>query len=148
MSNIEAFYRGLGVSLSDPDTVVAIKTDEKAPKSMSQINRERLKKAMIQIHQKRKQGPPKSTSKADQYIEIHSKSTALAFILALLLGPLGSVYGSLIGGIVLIIIAFMLALADPIVAMIISWPAAIILATAAASAHNAKVRKTAELNYG
>lgn len=79
----------------------------------------------------------------DKYIETHSKSQGLGFILTLLLGPLGLFYSSWVAALILCVIA--IASAASIVGPIICWILAIIIGFASVSKHNEKVKATAAL---
>lgn len=78
-----------------------------------------------------------------RYIDTHSKSQGLGFILTLILGPLGLFYSSWVAALILCVIA--IASAATIIGPIICWLLAILISFAAVSKHNEKVKAAAEL---
>lgn len=79
------------------------------------------------------------------YMDANRRSPPLAFLLALLLGPLGAIYGSPVGGSVLLIAAILGALTSGPVIPLLIWLISLIYAPAAASAHNERTLATARL---
>jgi ABC-type phosphate/phosphonate transport system permease subunit len=79
----------------------------------------------------------------DKYIETHSKSQGLGFVLTLLLGPLGLFYSSWVAALILCVIA--IASAASIIGPIFCWILAIIIGFFAVSKHNEKVKAAAAL---
>ena len=78
-----------------------------------------------------------------EYIDAHSKSQVLGFILTLLLGPLGLFYSSWVAALILCVIA--IASAASIIGPVICWILAILIGFAAVSKHNKKVKAAAAL---
>lgn len=79
-------------------------------------------------------------------MNLTKKSTLAALLLAILLGPLGYVYASGKGGLVLTVIAL---LGSPTVIIpVICWLAAIVMAPFAVSKHNRNVDATISLFGG
>ncbi|MEW8403479.1 MAG: hypothetical protein AB2689_21700 [Candidatus Thiodiazotropha taylori] len=78
-----------------------------------------------------------------QYIDTHSKSQGLGFVLTLLFGPLGLFYSSWVAALILCVIA--IASAASIIGPVICWILAIIIGFAAVSKHNEKVKAAAAL---
>lgn len=72
-----------------------------------------------------------------------SKSVGVAFILAFFFGPLGLLYASVLGGIVMFFAGILLFLVLPVVGAVIAWIGCLIWAVVAANAENEKLRKTA-----
>ncbi|MFK8066809.1 MAG: hypothetical protein AB8D52_01025 [Gammaproteobacteria bacterium] len=73
----------------------------------------------------------------DKYVETHSKSQGLGFILTLLLGPLGLFYSSWVAALILCVIA--IASAASIIGPIICWILAMIIGFFAVSKHKNKM---------
>ncbi len=85
----------------------------------------------------------------ENYIRAREKSLVGAFLLALLLGPLGALYGAPLGGAILLLATIALAASElGVVAGLFGWLLAILIAPLAASDHNARVRAEAELMAG
>lgn len=80
-----------------------------------------------------------------QYINVHSKSQMIGFILTLLLGPLGLFYSSWIAALILCVIT--ISLASTIIIPLIIWVLAILISFDTVSRHNEKVKATAGLYY-
>lgn len=72
-----------------------------------------------------------------------AKSTGTAFILAFLFGPLGLLYATVPGGLIMIVLALILFFVLPLVGPIITWIVSIIWAVAAANAANSKLHSQA-----
>ena len=73
-----------------------------------------------------------------------AKSVGVAFLLSFLFGPLGLLYASVIGGIVMFFIGLVLFFLLPVVGMVISWIGCIIWAVVAANQANAKLHTQAK----
>jgi len=67
------------------------------------------------------------------------KSMGVALILTILFGPLGLLYASVPGGIILIILTLVIALITFGIGALVGWLASIIWAAIAVSSHNRKV---------
>ncbi len=80
---------------------------------------------------------------ASEVIKLQQKSRLTSFILTLLFGPLGLLYSSVIGGIIMIIVA--IATAPTGVGPAIAWIISILWGDSATYAHNQKIKKQAEL---
>lgn len=78
-----------------------------------------------------------------RYIDTHSKSQVLGFILTLILGPLGLFYGSWVAALILCVIA--ITTASTIMVPIICWILAILISFATVRKHNKKVKAAAAL---
>lgn len=73
-----------------------------------------------------------------------AKSVGTAFLLSFLFGPLGLLYASVIGGIVMFILGMLLFFLLPVVGMFLTWIGAIIWAVVAANMANAKLHDQAK----
>lgn len=80
----------------------------------------------------------------NKYIDTHSKSQGLGFVLTLLFGPLGLFYSSWVAALILCVIA--IASAFTVIIPIICWIASIIIGFITVEKHNEKVKATAELS--
>ena len=78
-----------------------------------------------------------------RYIDTHSKSQVLGFVLTLLLGPLGLLYSSWVAALILCVIA--IASAASIIGPIICWMLAILIGFLTVSKHNEKIKAAAAL---
>lgn len=65
----------------------------------------------------------------------HGKSPAIAFVLTLLLGPVGLFYSSVVGGIFMLTITLIVALAAGGSAFLVTWPICIVWGVIATIAH-------------
>ena len=86
--------------------------------------------------------------KIETYIETHGKSMGMAVLLALLLGPIGLLYASVLGGVILCLAVFIAAFNSPAAASYIgigAWLFSILLAPAAVYDKNKALRAQAEL---
>lgn len=82
--------------------------------------------------------------KLKAYMAANRRSPTAAFVLALLFGPVGFLYASAVGGVIMILVAFGLGTVSPVLALAV-WLVAVLFAPSTASAYNAKVRAQAEL---
>jgi hypothetical protein len=83
--------------------------------------------------------------KIKKYVATNGKSQLVALLLALLFGPIGYLYASPLGGVILILITLALAAGGGVAAGLLGWFAAMILAPFSAASYNEKVRAQAEL---
>jgi hypothetical protein len=90
--------------------------------------------------------PDANTQKIEQYVEAHSKSAGIAFLLALFFGPIGYLYASPIGGVIMILIS--LVSLSTVVVPVIAWLLCMILAPIHASHYNNQLRAKAEMLTG
>ncbi|HMC99264.1 MAG TPA: hypothetical protein VKH37_03895 [Ferruginibacter sp.] len=72
-----------------------------------------------------------------------AKSVGAAFVLAFFFGPLGLLYASVLGGIIMFVVGLILFFLIPVVGYIIAWVGCLIWAVVAANAANAKFREQA-----
>jgi hypothetical protein len=70
-----------------------------------------------------------------------SKSVGAAFVLAFFFGPLGLLYASIAGGIIMFIATLILFFLLPVVGAIITWIGCVIWAVIAANEANAALEK-------
>ena len=68
-----------------------------------------------------------------------TKSMGVAIILTVLFGPLGMLYSTIPGGIIMFIISSIVALLTAGIGLILTWPICIIWAAAATSSYNKKL---------
>ncbi|SEF95632.1 hypothetical protein [Marinobacterium lutimaris] len=80
-----------------------------------------------------------------RYIDTHSKSQGLGFVLTFLFGRLGLFYSSWVAALILCVIA--IASVASIIGPIICWVLAIFIGFAAVSKHNEKVKAAAALGF-
>lgn len=80
------------------------------------------------------------TSQTNVIIVGKAKSVGVAFLLAFLFGPLGLLYASVIGGIIMFIVGIILFIVLPVVGGILAWVASIIWAVVAANNANAEMK--------
>lgn len=74
------------------------------------------------------------------------KSVGVAFLLAFLFGPLGLLYASVVGGIVMIIVSVLVAIVTLGLGLLITWPICIVWAIIAANSANKKMASGAGVN--
>lgn len=74
------------------------------------------------------------------------KSVGVAFLLAFLFGPLGLLYASVVGGIVMMIVSALVAIVTLGFGLLITWPVCVIWAIIAANNANKKMVSGAGLN--
>jgi hypothetical protein len=67
------------------------------------------------------------------------KSAGIAFLLAFFFGPLGLLYASVIGGIIMIILSLIIGIFTLGIGLIIGWVISIIWAVVAVNMHNKKL---------
>ena len=79
----------------------------------------------------------------DRYIGASMRSPVIALALAVLIGPVGALYGSMIGGLILILIGVFSWGAFGLTGVIILWLAAMVVGPVGAVAHNDKVAANA-----
>lgn len=72
-------------------------------------------------------------------MNLSEKSRAVSFLLTLLLGPLGLLYSSIAGGIILIIVAVVSA--PTIIGPIVCWLLAILIGDHCTHKHNKSIRE-------
>ena len=74
-----------------------------------------------------------------QVVVAQTKNVGTALILTILFGPLGMLYSTILGGIVMGVLSLIVAIVTLGFGLIITWPICVIWAALAASAHNKKL---------
>jgi hypothetical protein len=87
-------------------------------------------------------------ARIEQYLDARGKSPVTALLLALLFGPVGYLYTSPLGGVVLIIVAVGLIASDGVHFVIVAWLFATVSAPFWVARFNTKVRAQAEMIAG
>ena len=78
-----------------------------------------------------------------QKVIVAGKSMAVAILLALFFGPLGMLYSTVMGGVVMIVISILVGIFTLGFGLFITWPICVIWAAVATNSHNKKVLATA-----
>jgi hypothetical protein len=73
-----------------------------------------------------------------------AKSAGVAFLLSFLLGPLGLLYASVLGGIIMFFVTLVMFFILPIIGPVICWIGCIVWAVISANAANENARRQAE----
>lgn len=68
-----------------------------------------------------------------------TKSMGISIILTILFGPLGMLYSTIIGGIVMFVLMAIIGFVTAGIGLIVLWPICIIWAAVATNAHNKKL---------
>lgn len=68
-----------------------------------------------------------------------TKSMGIAILLTVLFGPLGMLYSTILGAIIMIIVSVVVAILTLGIGLIVTWPICIIWAAAATSSYNKKL---------
>jgi len=83
---------------------------------------------------------PKSLNKQPQkFISIPTKNIGLSIILTVLFGPLGMLYSTISGGIIMLVISFIIAIFTLGLGLMIIWPICIIWGAVSTSSYNQKL---------
>ena len=69
------------------------------------------------------------------------KSVAVAILLAILFGPLGMLYATVAGGLVMMIVSLLVGIATLGAGWIVTWPVCVIWAALSAGAYNDRIRQ-------
>ncbi|OHA83273.1 MAG: hypothetical protein A2937_03935 [Candidatus Yonathbacteria bacterium RIFCSPLOWO2_01_FULL_47_33b] len=67
-----------------------------------------------------------------------SKSVGVAFLLAFIFGPLGMMYSTVSGGIIMLVVSLFVGLFTLGFGLFVTWPICVVWACIAASSHNKK----------
>jgi hypothetical protein len=78
-------------------------------------------------------------SQSKFYLQLPFKNVALALILGVILGPVGLLYASFWGGIVMLVIAFIVVCSKLSVPILLTWIGCSIWAVGAANQYNKKL---------
>ena len=81
----------------------------------------------------------------DAYVQANRKDPGIAFLLAFLFGPIGFLYASVLGGVILILIAIGFAVTAVWPLNILIWVICMLFAPLSATGTNKKLRTHAEL---
>ena len=69
----------------------------------------------------------------------NTKSVAIALVLTFLFGPLGLLYSSVLGGVVMFVVSGIVAVFTLGVGLLVTWPICMIWAAVAANRYNARM---------
>lgn len=72
-------------------------------------------------------------------VQTAGKSMAVAIILAILFGPLGMLYSTVMGGVIMIVISLLAGIFTLGFGLFITWPICVIWSAVATNSHNKKV---------
>ena len=75
-----------------------------------------------------------------------TKSVGLAILLALLFGPLGLLYASVMGGVVMFFVSLLIALVTFGFGILLTWPICVLWAAIAANSHNSALVSAVQHN--
>ena len=89
-------------------------------------------------------GPP---ARNREIVIIERKSVGLAVILTVIFGPLGMLYSTVSGGLVMMAVSFVVALLTYGLGLLITWPICIIWGANAASLHNKRLVNRQGLSF-
>ncbi len=85
-----------------------------------------------------------TNTQGNQVVVVASpKSAGIAILLTILFGPLGMLYSTILGAIIMIIISFVVALLTAGIGLVVTWPICIIWGALAASSHNRAIASKA-----
>jgi hypothetical protein len=87
-------------------------------------------------------------ARIEEYLRARGKSAVTAFLLALLFGPVGYLYASPLGGVILIIVAVGLVVSGGVQFVSLAWLFAAVSAPFLVSRFNDRVRANAEMMAG
>ena len=68
-----------------------------------------------------------------------TKNMGIAIILAFLFGPLGMLYSTVLGGVIMFVLSLVIGVVTLGVGLIITWPVCVIWAAVATSSYNKKL---------
>lgn len=118
-----------------------------AAEKLEQEEKERQQRATAVIKEKKRQEKAEKDKKVksaiNEYVSSQQKSSVLAFLLALLLGPIGLLYASPMWGVIGTLVA--LVSAASIVGPVIIWMLSVLSAPFLVSKHRRKLRAEAKL---
>lgn len=91
-------------------------------------------------HPNAEEAPMNEEKQSVQHIVVTStKSVGVSLILTILFGPLGMLYSTVSGGLIMIFVSFFVALATAGLGLVITWPISIIWGAMAVSSSNQKI---------
>ena len=80
-----------------------------------------------------------TTEQNVQRVVLAGKSMAVAILLALFFGPLGMLYSTVMGGVIMIVISLLAGIFTLGFGLLITWPICVIWAAVATNSHNKKM---------
>lgn len=80
-----------------------------------------------------------SDQNVQKVILVKQKSMAMVIILAILFGPLGMLYSTVSGGVVMLIVNIVVGLFTLGFGLFLTWPICVVWAAVAANSHNKKI---------
>ncbi len=72
-------------------------------------------------------------------VVVSTKSVGLVVVLTILFGPLGMLYSTILGGIIMGVISIVVGIVTLGLGLIITWPICVIWAVVAANSHNKRI---------
>lgn len=85
--------------------------------------------------------PATNQSENKVFIVNAKKSTVLGLILAFFFGPLGLLYSTVLGGVIMIVVAIVTFFILPLIGPIVAWLISFVWAFVALFMHNGKVKR-------
>ena len=79
------------------------------------------------------------TEGVQRVVSVSTKSTGVAIILTVLFGPLGMLYSTIWGGIIMGIVSLIVGIVTLGIGLLITWPICVIWAAVAANSYNNKL---------
>lgn len=67
------------------------------------------------------------------------KSVGVAVLLSILFGPLGMLYSTVLGGIIMLVVSLLVAVVTLGFGLVVTWPICVVWAAIAANSHNRRV---------
>lgn len=67
------------------------------------------------------------------------KSAGVAVLLSILFGPLGMLYSTVLGGLIMLVVSLLVAVVTLGFGLVLTWPICVIWAAIAANSHNRRV---------
>lgn len=84
-------------------------------------------------------GPPVSTQQPQRIVVVPTKNTGLAIALAFFFGPLGLLYSTVLGGIVMFFVNILVGVFTAGFGLLLTWPACAVWAYVATKSYNDKL---------
>lgn len=79
-------------------------------------------------------------SSSPQVVVVDRKSIGLAFLLTLVFGPLGMLYTTVVGAIVMLVVSAVVGAITAGIGLVVTWPICVLWACVAAARHNDRIR--------
>jgi hypothetical protein len=83
------------------------------------------------------QAPPQTAIHNTVVMVAPTKSVGVALLLAIFFGPLGLFYATVTGGVVMLIVSFLVGLVTLGFGLLVTWPICVVWSAIAANSHNA-----------